>query len=71
MIHCYVKLININFPTDVSDSGAAAQLSSLTSVAAQQGAHGKRDKEDDSEFDMFAQSRNVTYESSKSGYVDL
>ncbi|XP_052127892.1 TOM1-like protein 2 isoform X1 [Frankliniella occidentalis] len=51
----------------VTDSGASAQLSNLTSVSAQQGAHGKREKEDDSEFDMFAQSRNVTYESSKSG----
>ncbi|KAK3914933.1 TOM1-like protein 2 [Frankliniella fusca] len=51
----------------VTDSGASTQLSNLTSVSAHHGALGKREKEDDSEFDMFAQSRNVTYESSKSG----
>ncbi|KAJ1522515.1 hypothetical protein ONE63_001703 [Megalurothrips usitatus] len=50
----------------VSDSGAVAQLSTLPSVTAQHGTH-KREKEDDSEFDMFAQSRNVTYETSKTG----
>lgn len=51
----------------VSEPSAGVNLSSLKSIPAQQGAHVKREKEDDSEFDMFAQSRNVTYESSKSG----
>jgi hypothetical protein len=37
----------------------------ISSVPAQ---HGSQQKEkDDTEFDMFAQSRNVTYESSKTG----
>jgi hypothetical protein len=41
------------------------QLSMISSVSAQQGAQQK--EKDDTEFDMFAQSRNVTYESSKTG----
>ncbi|XP_034233355.1 TOM1-like protein 2 isoform X2 [Thrips palmi] len=57
------KLASLN----ISDSGAAAQLTNLTSISAKPGTHVKKEKEDDSEFDMFAQSRNVTYESSKTG----
>jgi hypothetical protein len=37
----------------------------ISSVAAQQGSQQK--EKEDTEFDMFAQSRNVSYESSKAG----
>ena len=44
----------------------------LSSVTAHQGSHKDKEKDkEDSEFDMFAQSRNVTYESSKNGYLTL
>ncbi|KAJ9580125.1 hypothetical protein L9F63_004198 [Diploptera punctata] len=44
---------------------ATSQLSMISSVPAQQGSQQK--EKEDTEFDMFAQSRNVTYESSKTG----
>ncbi|RZF35387.1 hypothetical protein LSTR_LSTR009772 [Laodelphax striatellus] len=46
---------------------ASSQLASMSSVSAQQGAAASRLRKDDTEFDMFAQSRNATYESSKAG----
>ena len=51
----------------VSDSSAPAQLAKLGTVTTRNGPQG------DDEFDMFAQSRNVTYENSKLGleYVVL
>ncbi|PNF16526.1 TOM1-like protein 2 [Cryptotermes secundus] len=49
----------------LGSGNATAQLSMISCVPAQ---HGSQQKEkEDTEFDMFAQSRNVTYESSKAG----
>jgi hypothetical protein len=47
---------------DMTAGSATAQLNQISSLPAQQGAEAE-----DSEFDMFAQARNVTYESSKKG----
>jgi len=49
----------------LGSGNVTTQLSMLSSVSAQQGSQQK--EKDDTEFDMFAQSRNVTYESSKTG----
>lgn len=49
----------------LGNGNATAQLSMISSVPAQQGSQQK--EKEDTEFDMFAQSRNVTYESSKAG----
>ncbi|XP_063234919.1 TOM1-like protein 2 isoform X2 [Bacillus rossius redtenbacheri] len=49
----------------VSGATVASQLSAISSVPAQQGP--QREEKDDSEFDMFAQSRNISYETSKTG----
>lgn len=49
----------------LGSGNATTQLSMISSVPAQQGSQQK--EKDDTEFDMFAQSRNVTYESSKTG----
>ncbi|XP_069691617.1 TOM1-like protein 2 isoform X3 [Periplaneta americana] len=49
----------------LGSGNATAQLSMINSVPAQQGSQQK--EKEDTEFDMFAQSRNVTYESSKTG----
>lgn len=49
----------------LGSSNVTTQLSMLSSVSAKQGSQQK--EKDDTEFDMFAQSRNVTYESSKTG----
>ncbi|GFG39314.1 hypothetical protein Cfor_02239 [Coptotermes formosanus] len=49
----------------LGSGNATTQLSMISSVSAQQGSQQK--EKDDTEFDMFAQSRNVTYESSKTG----
>jgi hypothetical protein len=49
----------------LGSGNATAQLSMISSVPAQQGSQQK--EKEDTEFDMFAQSRNVTYESSKTG----
>jgi len=49
----------------LGSSNVTTQLSMISSVSAQQGSQQK--EKDDTEFDMFAQSRNVTYESSKTG----
>ena len=46
----------------MSAGSATSQLNQITSLPAQQGAEAE-----DSEFDMFAQARNVTYETSKKG----
>lgn len=45
---------------------ASAQLAQLGTVSARNGP-----LEKDDEFDMFAQSRNATYENTKKGYVRL
>jgi hypothetical protein len=49
----------------LGSGNVTTQLSTINSVSAQQGSQQK--EKDDTEFDMFAQSRNVTYESSKTG----
>ncbi|XP_021938534.1 TOM1-like protein 2 isoform X2 [Zootermopsis nevadensis] len=49
----------------LGSGNAAAQLTMISSVPAQQGSQQK--EKEDTDFDMFAQSRNVTYESSKTG----
>jgi len=50
----------------MSNIDLGSQLASLSTVPAQSNLTSKAERED-SEFDMFAQSRNVTYESSKLG----
>ncbi|KAL1129214.1 hypothetical protein AAG570_013743 [Ranatra chinensis] len=48
--------------------GIGGQLASLNTVDAQSGTLSpQKNEKEDSEFDMFAQSRNLTYESSKAG----
>nr|CAD7397425.1 unnamed protein product [Timema poppensis] len=51
----------------LSGGTATSQLSMISSVPAQQGSQKDLNEKEDSEFDMFAQSRNVSYESSKTG----
>lgn len=46
----------------VNEPSASAQLAKIDTVTAKNGPQGD-------EFDMFAQSRKVTYESSKAGYA--
>ncbi|CAA9995235.1 unnamed protein product [Nesidiocoris tenuis] len=46
--------------------GISSQLANISSVSAKSGS-AKPANKDDSDFDMFAQSRNVSYESSKTG----
>jgi len=63
----YIEWINyIHVTCFLGIGGAASQLSQIPSVQAQQGAESVAD----SEFDMFAQARNVTYETSKKGSVE-
>lgn len=65
------SLIDLSGPDDlsaelskmgVSGAGVSAQLAKIGTVTAKNGPQGD-------EFDMFAQSRKVTYETSKTGYV--
>lgn len=65
------SLIDLSGPDDlatelsrmgVSGAGVSAQLAKIDTVTAKNGPQGD-------EFDMFAQSRKVTYETSKTGFV--
>lgn len=47
----------------VTNTSASAQLAKVETVTARNGSHGQGD-----EFDMFAQSRNATYENSKTRF---
>lgn len=49
----------------MSNTSASAQLANIGTVTARNGPQG------DDEFDMFAQSRKVTYEKSKTEYVKI
>lgn len=51
----------ISFVVGVNETSASAQLAKIDTLSAKNGPQGD-------EFDMFAQSRKVTYESSKTGY---
>ncbi|XP_049863109.1 target of Myb protein 1 isoform X1 [Schistocerca gregaria] len=51
----------------LGSGNATSQLSMINTVPAQSGTQKDMKEKEDKDFDMFAQSRNVTYESSKKG----
>lgn len=51
----------------LGSGNATTQLSMISTVTAQSGTQKDIKESEDKDFDMFAQSRNVTYESSKLG----